>query len=369
MARIELNENHPVTKAAIALVCIALIIAITVLGNAVVIPVLFAILIGIVLRPVENFFNQKLRIPRVIAILLTVFLFMLLICGLIYFVTYELTRFMNDLPELKHNLQFQFSRIQVWLLNSFGMQYSTQQTYIDNATEQVVANGPANVAQRTVNTLTGIFTAAVILPVLLFLVMYYRILFLNFLLKVFGEKNRATVATIIHDSKYAMQGYIAGLFLEMITVSLLQTAAMWIVGIKYFVFIGLITGILNIIPYIGIMIAGAIGILIALATGADTQHILLLILGFSVVQFIDNNILLPKLVGHRVRINAFFSIIGVIAGGIIAGVAGMFLAIPLMALLKVTLDNVDHLKPWGELMGDTQPRTVRWKKIHWPKID
>jgi predicted PurR-regulated permease PerM len=225
------------------------------------------------------------------------------------------------------------------------------------------------VAQRTMSSLAGLFTAAVVVPVLLFLCMYYRALFLNFLLKAFGEENRQRMATIIYDAKYAMQGYIAGLFLEMVTVSLLQTLAMWIVGIKYFVFIGLITGVLNMIPYLGIMIAGSMGILIALATGAEPQQVLFLIIGFACVQFIDNNILLPRLVGGRVRINAFFSIVGVIAGGIICGVAGMFLAIPIMALLKVTFDNIDNLKSWGELMGDEMPKTVRWKKFHWPKMD
>lgn len=368
MLKTELNEQNTVTKATIALVCIALLIAFTVLGRAVVIPVLFAILIGIVLRPVEKFFNQKLRLPRVIAILVTVALFMLLISGLIFFITYELTRFGNDLPLLKKNLQGHLQHVQLWITQTFHIEYARQQEYINSATSQSTMS-PMTVAQRTMNSLAALFTAAVVVPVLLFLVMYYRTLFLNFLLKVFGEKQRATVASIIFGSKYAMQGYIAGLFLEMITVSLLQTLAMWIVGVKYFVFIGLITGVLNMIPYIGILIAGSIGILISLATGAEPQQVLFLILGFSIVQFIDNNILLPNLVGNRVRINAFFSIVGVIAGGIICGVAGMFLAIPIMALLKVVFDNIGHLKPWGELMGDTMPKTVKWKNVHWPKID
>lgn len=369
MPKLELNENNPVTKATIALLCIALIIAFTYLGRAVVIPVIFAILLGIVLRPVEKFLNKKLRFPRVIAILATVILFMLMVSGLIYFVTYQLTLFGNDLPELKKNLQSNLIRFQAWVSQTFGIKYATQQEYIHTATTQASQNGSGKVAQSTLNSLAGLFTAGVVVPVLLFLTMYYRTLFLNFLLKVFGEANRTKMTTIISESKLAMQGYISGLFLEMVTVSILQTTAMWIVGIEYFVFIGLITGILNMIPYIGIMIAGTLGLLIALATGADTQQIMFLILGFAIVQFIDNNILLPKLVGGRVRINAFFSIAGVIAGGIICGVAGMFLAIPLMALMKVMFDNNDRLKPWGELMGDTLPKTVKWKMIVLPKID
>lgn len=368
MTKLQLNDQNPLTKATIILFLIALIIAFTVLGSSVIIPVIFAILLGIVLRPVEKFFNTRLKIPRVFAILLTIFLFILIISGLIFFITFQLTHFMNDLPELKKNLQFHYIRIQVWVLQNLGIEYSTQQGYVDSATSQATSNSSA-IAQRTMSSLAGLFTAAVIVPVLLFLVMFYRVLFLNFLLKVFGENNRNTVAAIINDSKSAMQGYIGGLFLEMITVSLLQTTAMWIVGVKYFVFIGLLTGVLNMIPYIGIMIAGAVGIMIALATGADSQQILFLIIGFACVQLIDNNLLLPRLVGHRVRLNAFFSIVGVIAGGIICGVAGMFLAIPLMALLKVTLDNIDQGKPWGELMGDQMPRVVKWKKMLWPKVD
>jgi predicted PurR-regulated permease PerM len=368
----EQNQNNPVTKATIVLLCCALLIALTYFGKSVVIPILFAILAGIVLRPVEKFFNQKLKIPRVIAllltlVLLTLVLFMLLISGIIAFVTYEFTRFMEDLPQLKKNLRNSLISFQAWVSVNTGIQYATQQEYINNATEQGMAN-PGMIAQQTLATLGAIFTAAVVFPVLLFLTMFYRPLFLNFLLKVFGEEQRACVTSIIGDVKYAMQGYIAGLFLEMLTVTVLQTIAMWIVGVKYFVFIGLITGVLNMIPYIGIMIAGLMGILISYATGGDGQQVLFLILGFACVQFIDNNILLPNLVGHRVRINAFFSIVGVIAGGLIAGVAGMFLAIPLMAIMKVIFDNVPRLKPWGELMGDEMPRIVKWKHLNWPRM-
>lgn len=363
-----MNHSSNTLKIAALLISVALLIAFTYFGKSIVIPVIFAVILGIVLRPVEKFLTEKLRIPRIFSLLLTVLLFMCVISGILFFATYEMTQFMSDLPALQKNLGAHYDKLQLWIFNTLHIPYASQEIYIQNATDQAMSN-TSNIAQKTMSSLTAIFSAAVVLPVLLFLVMYYRPLFLNFFLRVFGDKNRSIVAVIITDTKLAMQGYIFGLFLEMLTVAALQTTAMWIVGIKYYVFIGLITGVLNMIPYIGIMIAGGIGILISLATGADTQHILFLILGFSIVQIIDNNILLPRLVAHRVRINAFFSIAGVIAGGLIAGVAGMFLAIPLMALVKVIFDNVDQLKPWGELMGDTLPKTVKWKNLLWPKID
>src|SRR5687768_4223628 len=111
----EQNLNNPVTKATTVLLCSALLIALVYFGKSVVVPILFAILAGIVLRPVEKFFNQKLKIPRVLAILLTVILFMLLISGIIAFVTYEFTRFMEDLPQLKKNLRNSMINFQAWV--------------------------------------------------------------------------------------------------------------------------------------------------------------------------------------------------------------------------------------------------------------
>jgi len=70
------------------------------------------------------------------------------------------------------------------------------------------------------------------------------------------------------------------------------------------------------------------------------------------VQFLDNNIIMPKIVSSRVKINALITIFGVLAGGAIAGVSGMFLSIPFIAIIKVIFDRVEPLKPWGEILGD-----------------
>jgi len=73
---------------------------------------------------------------------------------------------------------------------------------------------------------------------------------------------------------------------------------------------------------------------------------------YIVVQVIDNNFLVPRIVGNKVKINALASIVGVITGGVVAGIAGMFLAIPLLAIVKVVFDRIETLKPWGYLLGD-----------------
>lgn len=95
----------------------------------------------------------------------------------------------------------------------------------------------------------------------------------------------------------------------------------------------------------------------------DLSMILGVIIVTIVVQLIDNNILVPLVVSSKVEINAIASIIGIIIGGAIAGIAGMFLAIPTIAILKVIFDRIEPLKPWGYLMGDDLPKTYEWRNI------
>jgi predicted PurR-regulated permease PerM len=368
----EIDQDKTVSafikKFTVALLCIALLALFVSYARAVVIPVIFAILFGIVLRPVEKFINVKMHVPRVLAILITTILFLLIVLAILFLAMYEITRFLDDLPTLKMNFNMHVHTFRVWAMNHLHIPYQSQEKYIDSATSQTIGN-TGNILNKTIDSLQGIFTSVIVVPVLLFLVLYYRTLFLDFIIKAFGTAREELMKRIIADTKFALQGYVAGLFLEMLSVTILQTTVMWAIGIDYPLFIGLITGVLNMIPYLGILIAGSLGILISLATGADLTHIIYLVLGFMTVQFVDNNILLPKLVGSRVSINAFFSIVGVLFGGVICGIAGMFLSIPMMALLKVILDNIDHLKPWGTLMGDHLPKTVKWKRIRFPKID
>ena len=129
------------------------------------------------------------------------------------------------------------------------------------------------------------------------------------------------------------------------------------------------TGLLNLIPYIGIMIAAVFSIAASLSGSPDVSIILGVVIVNIIVQFIDNNLLVPMIVSSKVEINALVSIVGIIIGGAIAGIAGMFLAIPMIAILKVIFDRISPLEPWGYLMGDDLPKTWRWRNLKFPLYD
>ena len=158
--------------------------------------------------------------------------------------------------------------------------------------------------------------------------------------------------------------------IETTIVCVLNSVALLIIGVPSAIVIGVIGGILNILPYIGGIIAIALPVLMVTVTHNGFSGQLLVIASYLVIQFIDNNILVPRIVSKKVQINALMSILVVLLGGALWGVSGMFLSIPLIGVLKIIFDRVDELKPYGKLLGDEVPTEhvgVVWQK-RWDRI-
>ena len=158
-----------------------------------------------------------------------------------------------------------------------------------------------------------------------------------------------------------IQSYLIGLIIEIALVAILDTVGLLLLGIEYAVVIGILGALLNLIPYIGSMIAVAIPMMIALVTKDSAWSAVYVLLLYYTVQLIDNNFFVPKIVASKVRINALVSIFAVLAGGALWGVPGMFLSIPLVAIIKVICDHIEPLKPIGFLLGDTMPKMAIFK--------
>jgi predicted PurR-regulated permease PerM len=150
------------------------------------------------------------------------------------------------------------------------------------------------------------------------------------------------------------------LLLEFVIVAALNSGALLILGIQYAILIGIIGAILNVIPLIGGFVAVALPVIIALATKSPSSC-LLVIGAYVLIQFIDNHYIIPKVVASKVKINALISVIVVLSFGALWGIPGMFLSIPLTAIIKVVFDHIAPLKPWGFLLGDTMPSLVLMK--------
>ncbi len=341
-------------KFAFILLIISIIMSLLYIGQNILIPLLLALLFAILLIPVVVLFNKKLRLPHVFAVLLSVTLFVIFIVSIVMFVTWQVSYITDDWIKIKNNFSIHFQHIQQWIVENYNISYSKQQNYINEVTDGAF-KGNREFMGSTLNSFTSTLLNLVLIPIYTFLILLYRAQFKDFLFKIFSQKNELALVSVLKEVKVVVQSYILGLLIEMSIVGTLTTTGFIILGVPYALLLGVITAILNLIPYIGILAAGIIAILATLGNSTDVSMILGIIATNTVVQLIDNNIVVPKIVGHKVHINALATMVGVIVGGAAWGIPGMVLSIPLIAIFKVICDHIDDLKPWGYLLGNVTP--------------
>ncbi|NUM32811.1 MAG: AI-2E family transporter [Bacteroidetes bacterium] len=346
------NQKNPF-YAHFAYVLVSLICLFTILyyGRHILFPLLFAMLMGILLRPVEVFFNLRLKIPRVASIFISVFLAILFLSSIILFISWQIGYIAHDWDKISQNIFTHYHNIQKWIFNKFNISNSQIEHYLKNSSALTFDKG-TKYLNTTITTFSEFLLNLTLIPIYTFLIMLYRKLFINFLNKIVANKYKRNLNDILRNIKSAIQSYLLGLLTEMGIVATLTSIGYTIAGIEYALLLGVITGLLNMIPYIGITIAAVLSIFATLTSSTDLSLILSVVAVNAIVQFLDNNILVPMIVSSKVKINAIASIVGIIIGGTIAGVSGMFLAIPIIAIIKVIFDNIDSLEPWGYLIGD-----------------
>ena len=318
------------------------------IGQDILVPLAFAVLLAILLLPL-NTWMEKHHFHRVVAIPISIVFAFLIIGALVWFMSMQVSGFINDLPTIKKHVLDHYHTLQTWLRNEFNITNTKQNEYLNNVAEKMKSNGTI---EKTLGSFTDVVILVFLLPIYTFLMLYYRGMIKRFFMDLYKQKNAEHVEYVFTQSKVVIQNYMVGLMIELAIVTGLNAAGFMIVGINYAVFLAFLAAVLNVIPYIGMMIAYVFCILITLSTSQNTGDVLGVIAVLAVVQFLDNNILMPKVVGSKVKINALITIISVLVGGAICGVSGMFIAIPGIAILKTIFDRVEDLKPWGVLLGD-----------------
>ena len=277
----------------------------------------------------------------------------------------QVSEMTNDFSKIQRNFSIHIEHLQQYIKENFHISSREQKKYIDDATQDTLKQGKSAIGS-TLMSFTDIALSVTLVPIYTFLILLYHNHFILFLSKLFKKEDHEKLKEVLEQIKVSVKSYIIGLIIEMIAVSILTAIGFWIIGLEYFILLGIITGILNLIPYVGILFAGLLSIVASLTGSPELSIIIGVIAVNIVVQLIDNNILMPLIVNSKVEINAFVSIIGIIIGGSLMGITGMFLAIPIIAVLKVIFDRIEYLKPWGYLMGDDMPKTYEWHKIRLP---
>jgi len=348
-------------KLAAVLFSLIALVWIVIIAKEILSPLIFSCLFSILLLPFAAFLENKLQMPRSAASMLAVISLLACIGGLLYVIGSQVSDLASDWPQFQDQLHKTQNDLMEWVGSSFHITRHKQLTFVANTTNKVVASG-GSVVGATLLSLSGMLLFLVFTFIYTFFFLLYRKLIMRFLESVFEEDNKKVVHDIIEKVQFMIRKYIIGLLIEMLIVAIVVSGTFMILGVKYAILLGLITGLFNIIPYIGIFTALVLSAAVTFATSPEQITVIYVIITLVITHLIDSNILLPLIVGSKVRINALITVLGVIIGEMVWGIPGMFLSIPVIAVLKIIFDRVETLKAWGIILGDEEPKQNRLAK-------
>lgn len=353
-----------IAKLALAFISIIALGFLLKIGQTILAPLFFAFLLALLFLPFTNFLERKMKFSRSLSTIVAVVVVLAVISGLVYFFSSQLSDFANDFPTLQKQVLKSFSNLQVWVSKHFHLNFDKQMKYLNQGLEKLFSS-TGIILGATVSIFSTVLAFAAFSLLFFIFVLNYRRTLFQFLTSVFSERHFDKVHEAFFEVQKIIKEYISGLSIQILIVSILTSILLSILGVKYAILMGVLTGILNVIPYIGIFISMLIACIISFATGG--QNTLFVFLGYLAIHAVDANITLPLVVGSKVKINALFSFIALLAGEELWGIAGMFLSIPFLAILKIIFERIDGLKPWGRVLGEENKNPARRRKYQLTK--
>jgi predicted PurR-regulated permease PerM len=318
-------------------------------SSTVLIPLTFGGVLALVLMPVSRWLEHR-GINRGLSSFLSLLAFTLLIVGLFLLLRWQIGDLLKDFSKLQDQLGKLVEQVKDYVRSEFGVTKREQQKII-NEQQSGGMEKAAGVAMGTIFTTLSMMVSTVLVLVYVFLFLYFRAHFKNFILRLVSVPNMPIAEKVMHKASKVTQQYLSGLGMMIVMLWIMYGIGFSIVGIKGAIFFAILCGILEIVPFAGNITGTSITVLIAFAQGGSMDMVVGVLITYAIVQFTQTYLLEPLVVGNQVNINPLFTILIIVVGEAIWGIAGMVLAIPLLGMFKVVCDHVEPLKPYGYLIG------------------
>ncbi|WP_162416398.1 AI-2E family transporter [Cyclobacterium roseum] len=344
----EPTKPHPIQLTAYSLLSVALVLWLMHVGSFILVPLIWGVFFAFALYPITKWLENK-RFPRSMAIALSIAMISILGAGIIYVLVNQMILLIADIPEIGTRLSNKLTLFQAEVSKVFGFT-ETEGLERWNTFNWLPLDNLNNTIFSTGKSLTLIG----IIPLYIFLLLYYRDFFVAFLLKASSRSNEAILAWV-SDSGKVIHAYLVGMLKVTFLVSILAGIYFYFIGINYYLLFALFIAIMNLIPYIGVIVSSVLVILYVFLT---TDTFLLTIITLLVlwgIQLLENNLITPLIVGSKVKVNVLVVVLAILIGGGIWGISGMVLFIPLVGILKIAFDRIPGLQPYGYLLGDDFP--------------
>lgn len=319
-------------------------------GQKFLIPVAFAGILAMLFLPLCVKLEGK-GWNKAIAIIVCIVILIAFFAGIGTLLAWQVSDLAGDVTQMEKRISDGLSQLRDTLSKTFGITPEKQQEMIKKQ-QSSGSGGMASAITGFLSSLMGIVTNSVIVLIYLFLFLYYRMHLKKFILKLVPDGQRIEAQKTISEASKVAQKYLSGLALMIVILWIMYGIGFSIAGVKNALFFAILCGLLEIVPFVGNITGTSLTLLMALTQGGGSTMIIGILITYAIVQFFQTYILEPMIVGSEVNINPLFTILGIIVGELLWGVAGMILAIPIIGIFKVICDHVPSLHPYGFLIGE-----------------
>jgi len=297
-------------------------------------------------------------LSRGISSLLCVLLFVGVITLILFLLSWQLSGLTENMDAMKQRMVTLFTNLQHWLHQQAGITMRQQNEMVKQQSQDAGSNAGTMLASFAGGVM-GIMVNTILVIVYMFLFLLYRSHIKKFILKLVPRNETDTADEVVHTAGKVAQKYLSGLAAMIVMLWIMYGIGFSLAGVESAIFFAVLCGILEIIPFIGNLTGTSVTILAVVAQGGDTKMIIAVLVTYAMVQFIQTYILEPLVVGEQVNINPLFTILIIVLGEMVWGIAGMILAIPLLGIIKIICDSVPELQPYGFLIGTEKQRGRR----------
>jgi len=330
------------------------VLAILYLGRPILIPLLYALLVAMVLYPLVARMERN-GVPRWVAIMLGLTLVAALFGALALLLFQQVNAFLAKLPQLTGGGRSGFPALWTWInevLTDLGDDHR------DAWWGPLVEALPSRVAPflgTALNALFGMLFNLFIIPVFSALLLYNRRTYVEALTALAGPVWAPRLPGLLQRAVTNYARFIGGMLRVYLIVGALNITGFLLLGVPNAVLFGMITAVMTMVPYVGIIFSSLLPITLAYTTTGSLWMPLGVIAVLAVVQYLEANLIFPKVVGGQLGLNTLASLVIIFAGGILWGVAGMILFLPLVSVLKLVSEDVPEWKPLRLLLGEGSP--------------
>lgn len=313
------------------------------------IPVTLAAIFSMLFIRLCNWFESK-GLGRGVATLLCILLFVGAIALIILLLSWQLSSLAENMDDMKQRLIQMFNGLRSWINETLGLSMKQQ----ENIVKQQGSGGSGSAGIMAASFASGVFGVLVntiLVLVYMYLFLYYRSHIKKFILKLVPRTEKDNADDVVHKAGKVAQRYLSGMGAMIAMLWVMYGIGFSLVGVESAIFFAVLCGLLEIIPFVGNLTGTSITVLAVLAQGGEGKMIIGVIAVYFIVQFIQTYLLEPLIVGEQVNINPLFTIMVLVLGEMIWGIAGMILAIPLLGITKIICDHVPELQPYGFLIG------------------